>query len=106
MMVGRFGLAIPALEFAALFGRQRNTPSSSGTLPTHSLVFGVLLTTCLIVMVVLSYLPTLALGPVLERLLSSEDRGPSTISICSTTTAAVPKISLAKRRVLAKRSAP
>jgi potassium-transporting ATPase potassium-binding subunit len=69
MMVGRFGLAIPALALAALFGRQRNTPSTSGTLPTHSLVFGVLLTTCLIVMVALSYLPALALGPVLERLL-------------------------------------
>jgi potassium-transporting ATPase potassium-binding subunit len=69
MMVGRFGLAIPALGFAALFGRQRNTPSTSGTLPTHSVVFGVLLTTCLIVMVALSYLPALALGPILERLL-------------------------------------
>src|ERR1700736_1406085 len=69
MMVGRFGLAIPALAFAALFGRQRNTPPSSGTLPTHSFVFGVLLTTCLIVTVALSYLPALALGPVLERLL-------------------------------------
>ncbi|HEY6767050.1 MAG TPA: potassium-transporting ATPase subunit KdpA [Candidatus Sulfotelmatobacter sp.] len=69
MMVGRFGLAIPALAFASLFARQRNTPSSSGTLPTHSFVFGVLLTTCLIVMVALSYLPALALGPVLERLL-------------------------------------
>ncbi len=69
MMVGRFGLAIPALAFAALFGRQRNTPSSAGTLPTHSFVFAVLLTTCLIVMVALSYLPALALGPVLERLL-------------------------------------
>jgi potassium-transporting ATPase potassium-binding subunit len=69
MMVGRFGLAIPALAFATLFGRQRNTPSSSGTLPTHSFVFGVLLTICLIIMVGLSYLPALALGPVLERLL-------------------------------------
>ena len=69
MLLGRFGLAIPALAFAALFGRQRNTPSTSGTLPTHSFVFGVLLTTCLIVMVALSYLPALALGPVLERLL-------------------------------------
>jgi potassium-transporting ATPase potassium-binding subunit len=69
MMVGRFGLAIPALAFADLFVRQRSTPTSSGTLPTHSLVFGVLLTTCLIVMVALSYLPALALGPVLEGLL-------------------------------------
>jgi K+-transporting ATPase ATPase A chain len=69
MIVGRFGLAIPALALADLFGRQRSTPSSSGTLPTHSVSFGVLLTTCLITMVALSYLPTLALGPVLERLL-------------------------------------
>jgi K+-transporting ATPase ATPase A chain len=69
MMMGRFGLAIPALAFAGLFGRQRNTPSSLGTLPTHSLVFGVLLTACLITMVALSYLPALALGPLLERLL-------------------------------------
>jgi K+-transporting ATPase ATPase A chain len=69
MMVGRFGLAIPALALASLFGGQRNTPSSSGTLPTHSLLFGVLLTTCLITVVALSYLPALALGPVLERLL-------------------------------------
>jgi len=68
MMVGGFGLVIPALAFAALFGRQRNTPSSSGTLPTHSFVFGVLLTTCLIVMAAMSYLPALALGPVLETI--------------------------------------
>jgi len=69
MIVGRFGLAIPALALADLFGRQRSVPSSSGTLPTHSFSFGVLLTTCLIAMVALSYLPALALGPVLERLL-------------------------------------
>ena len=69
MMVGRFGLAIPALALAALFGRQRNTPSSSGTLPTHTFTFGVLLTTCLVIIVALSYLPALASGPVLERLL-------------------------------------
>jgi K+-transporting ATPase ATPase A chain len=69
MIVGRFGLAIPALALADLFSRQRSTPSSSGTLPTHSVSFGVLLTTCLLIMVALSYLPALALGPVLERLL-------------------------------------
>ena len=68
MMVGRFGLAIPALAFAAMFGRQRNTPVSAGTLPTHSFVFALLLTACLITIVALSYLPSLALGPILERL--------------------------------------
>jgi potassium-transporting ATPase potassium-binding subunit len=69
MLAGRFGLAIPALSLAGLFGRQRNTPSTSGTLPTHSFSFGVLLAACLVIMVALSYLPALALGPVLERLL-------------------------------------
>ena len=69
MMAGRFALAIPALLFATLFARQRVTPSSSGTLPTHSLTFGVLLAACLTIMAALSYLPALALGPILERLL-------------------------------------
>ncbi len=69
MMVGRFGIAIPALAFADLFSRQRSAPSTSGTLPTHSFSFGILLTACLITMVALSYLPALALGPILERLL-------------------------------------
>jgi len=69
MLAGRFGLAIPALALAALFARQRNSPTTSGTLPTHSSVFGVLLAVCLLVTVALSYLPALALGPVLERLL-------------------------------------
>jgi nitrate reductase gamma subunit len=58
MMVGRFGLAIPALALAALLGRQRNTPKSSGTLPTDSFIFGLLLTACLVTLVALSYLPT------------------------------------------------
>ena len=70
MLVGRFGLALPALGFAGLFGRQTNTPVSSGTLPTHSMSFALLLTASLAIMTALSYLPVLALGPVLERLLS------------------------------------
>ena len=69
MLAGRFGLAIPALGLASRFGRQRNTPTTSGTLPTHSLSFAVLLAACLVILVALSYLPALALGPVLERLL-------------------------------------
>jgi len=69
MLAGRFGLAIPALVLAGMFARQRNRPATSGTLPTHSFVFGTLLASCLLVMVALSYLPALALGPVLERLL-------------------------------------
>ena len=68
MMAGRFALAIPALALAGLFARQKKSPVSSGTLPTDSISFGVLLTACLITITALSYLPALALGPVLERL--------------------------------------
>ena len=69
MMAGRFGLAIPALLFAGLFAQQRATPRSRGTLPTDSFSFGVLLASFLIIVTALSYLPALALGPVLEHLL-------------------------------------
>jgi potassium-transporting ATPase potassium-binding subunit len=68
MMVGRFGLAIPALALASLFARQKKTPVSSGTLPTDSASFGLLLAGCVIVLTALSYMPALALGSILERL--------------------------------------
>ncbi len=44
MMIGRFGLAIPALGLAGLFATQQPTPDSAGTLPSDSWVFAVLLT--------------------------------------------------------------
>jgi K+-transporting ATPase ATPase A chain len=69
MMAGRYGLAIPALIFAGLFAQQSARPRTRGTLPTDSLSFGVLLTAFLILVTALSYLPVLALGPVLEHLL-------------------------------------
>jgi K+-transporting ATPase A subunit len=57
--VGILSLLFSAENYAFFFGN----PS------THSFLFGVLLTACLITMVALSYLPALALGPILERLL-------------------------------------
>jgi potassium-transporting ATPase potassium-binding subunit len=69
MLMGRFALAIPVLTLAGLFAKQRNTPSSLGTVPTDSATFGVLLTACLIIFSALGYLPALALSCVLERLL-------------------------------------
>jgi K+-transporting ATPase ATPase A chain len=68
MAAGRFGLAIPALAFAGLFARQRKTPVTVGTLPTDSVSFGIFLIVCLVIITALSYLPVLAIGPVLERL--------------------------------------
>jgi K+-transporting ATPase ATPase A chain len=69
MMAGRFGLAIPALMFSGMLARQKERPQSRGTLRTDTFTFGALLTTFLVVVTALSYLPVLALGPVLEHLL-------------------------------------
>jgi len=68
MMVGRFGLAIPALGLAGLFAAQQPTPDSAGTLPTNSWLFAILLTSTALIVSALSYFPALALGPLLEHL--------------------------------------
>ncbi len=68
MMIGRFGLAIPALALAGHFARQGRRPVTMGTLPTDSFAFGVLLVGTALIVGGLSYFPTLALGPILEHL--------------------------------------
>jgi potassium-transporting ATPase potassium-binding subunit len=68
MLAGRFGLAVPALALAGLAARQGRAPATIGILRTDSLAFGVLLIGSLLVMTALSYLPALALGPILEHL--------------------------------------
>jgi potassium-transporting ATPase potassium-binding subunit len=68
MMVGRFGLAIPASALAGLFAAQQPTPESAGTLPTNSWSFAILLTFTGLIVSALSYFPALALGPLLEHL--------------------------------------
>ena len=68
MMVGRFGLAIPALGLSGLFAAQQPTPDSAGTLPTNSWSFAILLTATALIVSALSYFPALALGPLLEHL--------------------------------------
>ena len=68
LMVGRFGLAIPALGLAGLFAAQQPSPDSAGTLPTNSWSFAVLLTATALIVSALSYFPALALGPILEHL--------------------------------------
>jgi K+-transporting ATPase ATPase A chain len=68
MMVGRFGLAIPALGLAGLFATQQPTPDSAGTLPTNSWSFAILLIFTMLIVSALGYFPALALGPLLEHL--------------------------------------
>lgn len=68
MMVGRFGLAVPALCLAGLFARQVRMPANTGAVRTDSLAFGILLLSTALIVMALSFFPALTLGPVLEHL--------------------------------------
>jgi potassium-transporting ATPase potassium-binding subunit len=68
MMVGRFGPGIIALALAGRFAIDMRRPSSTGTLPTDSLLFAVLLGGTVLIVGGLSYFPALAMGPMVEHL--------------------------------------
>jgi len=67
MMGGRFLLAVPALALAGAFAEQGRKPITKGTLPTDSLTFAAILAGTVMLVTGLSFLPALALGPVVEH---------------------------------------
>jgi K+-transporting ATPase ATPase A chain len=69
MMAGRFAHPIPALALAGLFAAQRRRPVTSGTLPTDSFSFAILLLGTVIIIGGLSYYAALALGPIMEHMI-------------------------------------
>jgi K+-transporting ATPase ATPase A chain len=68
MMAGRFGLAIPALAVAGLFGQQGRRAVTAGTMPTDTVLFAILIIGTALIVGALSYFPALALGPLVEQL--------------------------------------
>ena len=68
MLVGRYVLMVVALAIAGSLVRKKAVPVSSGTFPTNTPLFAGLLTGVVIVVVGLTYLPVLALGPIVEHL--------------------------------------
>jgi K+-transporting ATPase ATPase A chain len=68
MLLGRFLPMVFILGLAGSLSRQRMTPASEGTLPTHRLLFVGMLTGVTIIVVALTYFPALALGPLAEGL--------------------------------------
>ncbi|WP_412754640.1 potassium-transporting ATPase subunit KdpA [Legionella donaldsonii] len=69
MLVSRFWIAIPALAVAGSLVGKKIRPHSSGTLATHTPLFILLLIGVTILIGALSFLPALALGPIVEQLL-------------------------------------
>lgn len=69
MLVSRYWLAIPVLAVAGSLAKKKFTPPSSGTLPTHTPLFVVMLISVVIIVGALTFIPALALGPIVEHLL-------------------------------------
>jgi len=69
MLISRFWLAIPTLALAGSLAQKKIVPAGSGTLPTHTPLFVALLIGVVIMIGALTFLPALALGPIVEHLL-------------------------------------
>jgi K+-transporting ATPase ATPase A chain len=69
MLVARYWLAIPTLAIAGSLARKKATPVSAGTLPTHTPLFVLLLVGVVVLVGALTFLPALALGPIVEHLM-------------------------------------
>ena len=69
MLFARYWLAIPVLAVAGAFAAAKTVPPSSGTLPTHTPLFVFMLISVVITVGALTFVPALALGPVVEHLL-------------------------------------
>ena len=68
MLISRFWLMVPALAIAGSLARKKLTPAGSGTLPTHTPLFVVMLAGIVLLVGALTFVPALALGPVVEHL--------------------------------------
>jgi K+-transporting ATPase ATPase A chain len=68
MWVSRYWLMIPVLAIAGSLAAKRATAITAGTLPTHTPLFVALLVTTVLLVGALTFLPALALGPVVEHL--------------------------------------
>lgn len=69
MFFGRFGIILPVLAIAGSMAAKKRIPVSLGTMPTHGPLFVTLLIGAVILVGALTYIPALALGPVIEHLL-------------------------------------
>jgi potassium-transporting ATPase potassium-binding subunit len=69
MLFARFWVAIPTLAIAGALAAKKTVPPGLGTLPTHGPLFVVLLASVVVVVGALTFVPALALGPVVEDLI-------------------------------------
>jgi K+-transporting ATPase ATPase A chain len=69
MLGGRFLCKIPVLAIAGALAAKKSIPVSAGTLTTHGPLFVILLISVVLIVGALSFIPALALGPIVEHLM-------------------------------------
>ncbi|HLJ61371.1 MAG TPA: potassium-transporting ATPase subunit KdpA [bacterium] len=69
MWLGRFWEIVPVLAIAGSLAAKKVVPPGAGTLPTYTVQFVLWLVAVIIILGALSFLPVLALGPIVEHLL-------------------------------------
>jgi K+-transporting ATPase ATPase A chain len=68
MWFGRFAFIVPVLAIAGSLAKKKRIEATAGTLPTHGALFVALLVGTVVLVGALTYVPALALGPVVEHL--------------------------------------
>ncbi|HTP42412.1 MAG TPA: potassium-transporting ATPase subunit KdpA [Nitrospiria bacterium] len=69
MLIGRFWWIVPTLALAGSLARKKAVPAGLGTLPTHTPLFIILLIGTVVLVGALTFIPALALGPIVEHLM-------------------------------------
>ena len=68
MWFGRFAFIVPVLAIAGSLAKKKRIEPTAGTLPTHGPLFVAMLVGTVVLVGALTYVPALALGPVVEHL--------------------------------------
>ena len=68
MLMGRFFTIIPALAIGGSLAEKPKVPSTNGTMPTDTVLFGLLVAGVIAIVAGLTFFPSLTLGPILEHL--------------------------------------
>ena len=69
MVLGRFGMIIPLMALAGSLAKKKLVPTSAGTFPISGVTFVLLLIGTVLLVGALTFVPALALGPIVEHFL-------------------------------------
>jgi len=69
MLLGRFAMIVPVLALAGSLARKKLIPASGGSFPVWGFTFTLVLVGTILIVGALTFLPALALGPIVEHFL-------------------------------------